>query len=114
MILRTFAVTGFDGCSPDFHAVIELPDRGSSSLPDGKPNLSARAPRTVESRPDLSALREPDVAAGEATVFNSGAVFPPEWFNVGAQLKNGLPFLPCPGTWSLYPIKCSGVEVFLK
>ena len=73
---------------------LNYPTAGVPRSPDGKPNLSAAAPRTPEGKPDLNGLWEPDVGDRSASVFNPDAVFPPEWFNIGAQLKNGLPLQP--------------------
>jgi hypothetical protein len=70
---------------------LNYPTSGVPRSPDGTPNLSAPTPRTPEAKPDFSGLWEPDVGDGRATVFNPGAVFPPEWYNIGAQLRNGLP-----------------------
>ena len=76
---------------------LNYPTAGVPRLPDGTPNLSAPAPRTPEGKPDFSGLWEPDVGDEHGSVFNPGAVFPKEWYNIGAQLKNGLPLRP----WAL-------------
>jgi len=76
---------------------LNYPTPGVPRLPDGTPNLSAPAPRTPEGKPDFSGLWEPDVGDEHGSVFNPGAVFPKEWYNIGAQLKNGLPLRP----WAL-------------
>lgn len=73
---------------------LDYPTAGVPRLPDGKPNLAAAVPRTMDGKPDLSGLWEPDLGGGTATTFNPDAVFPPEWRDIGAQLKTGLPFRP--------------------
>jgi hypothetical protein len=76
---------------------LNYPTAGVPRVPDGTSNLSAPAPRTPEAKPDFSGLWEPDAGDGHGSVFNPGAVFPKEWYNIGAQLKNGLPLRP----WAL-------------
>jgi hypothetical protein len=74
---------------------LHYPTPGIPRTPDGKPNLSAPAPRTPDGKPDLSGLWEPDTRHGTAiSIFQADVVFPPEWTNIGAQLKDGLPFRP--------------------
>jgi hypothetical protein len=73
---------------------LNYPTAGVPRLPDGKANLLAPVPRGSDGKPDLTGLWEPDANDGPATVFNPNAVFPPEFFNIGAQLKSGLPFRP--------------------
>jgi len=91
--LYMLAVTVFT-LAPICAQWLNYPTAGVPRLPDGKPNLSAPVPRTLDSKPDLTGLWEPDLSGGTGTVFNPGAVFPPEWSNIGAQLKPGLPFRP--------------------
>src|SRR5262249_52940092 len=80
---------------PVFPQWLNYPTPGIPRLPDGKPNLSATAPRRPDGKPDLSGLWEPDTRREtELSTFRTDVVFPPEWFNVGAQLKDGLPFRP--------------------
>ena len=74
---------------------LNYPTPGIPHLPDGRPNLSAPTPRTSEGKPDLSGLWEPDTRGGtDVSTFQTDVVFPAEWFNIGAQLKDGLPFRP--------------------
>ena len=74
---------------------LTYPTAGVPRLPDGRPNLAAPTPQTLNGQPDLSGLWEPDTRGGsEVSDFQTDAVFPPEWFNIGAQLKSGLPFRP--------------------
>src|SRR5215467_5286360 len=71
---------------------LNYPTAGVPRLPDGRRDLAAPAPRTPDGKPDFSGLWEPDVRAGvELSIFQAGVVFPPEWTNIGAQLKEGLP-----------------------
>jgi hypothetical protein len=74
---------------------LNYPTPGVPRLSDGQLNLSAPAPRTPDGKPDLSGLWEPDTrGATDISIFQTGVVFPPEWQNIGAQLKDGLPFRP--------------------
>ena len=74
---------------------LNYPTPGIPHLPDGRPNLAAPTPQTPEGKPDLSGLWEPDTRGGtNVSTFQTDVVFPPEWFNIGAQLKDGLPFRP--------------------
>ena len=68
------------------------PQPGVPKGPDGKPDLSAPAPRTADGKPDLSGLwmiyndPEPNGAPGRPPRVTGG--------NAGAGLKDGLPFQP--------------------
>ena len=74
---------------------LTYPTAGVPRLPSGQPNLAAPAPRTPNGQPDFSGLWEPDTQGGtDVSTFQTDVVFPPEWFNIGAQLKDGLPFRP--------------------
>jgi hypothetical protein len=74
---------------------LTYPTAGVPRLPDGRANRTAPAPRTLNGQPDLSGLWEPDTRDGtDVSTFQTDVVFPPEWFNIGAQLKDGLPFRP--------------------
>jgi hypothetical protein len=69
------------------------PTPGIPRTSDGKPNLAAPAPRTADGKPDLSGFWEADKTGGTGTSF-TGAQLPPLFNNIGAQLKDGLPFSP--------------------
>jgi len=74
---------------------LNYPTAGVPRLPNGQPNLTAPPPRTPEGRPDFTGLWEPDTSGGtQLSTFRTDVVFPPEWYNIGAQLKDGLPFRP--------------------
>lgn len=68
---------------------LNLPTKGVPRTRDGKPNLTAPAPR-VNGKPDLSGMWElahPDTPVGDY-------VPGPEFLNMGATLEGGLPYLP--------------------
>ncbi len=69
------------------------PEPGVPKGPDGKPDLTASAPRTVDGRPDLSGVwirfddPEPNgLALGRPPLVKGG--------NAGVGFKDGLPFQP--------------------
>jgi hypothetical protein len=68
------------------------PTAGVPRLANGQPNLSAPAPRTMDGKPDLSGVWRA-IADGEGVSF-AGAPLPALFRNIGAQLKDGLPYRP--------------------
>ena len=66
---------------------------GVPRLPDGKPNLKAAAPKTTGGRPDLSGiwyLHFDACGPFGCADYQAG----PEFFDFGAKLQGGLPYLP--------------------
>jgi hypothetical protein len=72
---------------------LDYPTKGVPRLANGKPNLSAPAPRAANGKPDLSGIWELEHApcAGESCGDYPAA---PEFINLGAKLKGGLPYRP--------------------
>jgi hypothetical protein len=71
---------------------LNYPTPGIPRLPDGKPNLTAPAPRAVGGKPDLSgiwALEAPCPSDG-CRDYPAG----PEFADFGARLSGGLPYQP--------------------
>ena len=90
-------------CSPLSAQWLHYPTPGIPRLQDGKPNLTAPAPRTADGKPDLSgiwglACPVADNRNGTVTganVFCATEVsVPPEFFNFGQSIKDGLPYQP--------------------
>src|SRR5215471_13790770 len=78
---------------------VNYPTAGIPRLPDGKPNLTAPAPRTAEGKPDLSGiwgLACPVANAVNGTITGPNVFcatevsVPPEFFNFGQSIKDGL------------------------
>ena len=89
-------------CTPAAAQWLNHPTSGVPKGRDGRPNLTAPAPRTAEATPDLSGLwrtRTIEVPGLEPLTepVAGSYVFPPEFGNIAARLKGGLPYRP----WAL-------------
>lgn len=82
------------------------PTPGVPRTPDGKPQMSAPAPKTSDGRPDLTGIWQNDRTVGGTVAARSSANPPstnedllaiakrsPFW-NLGSQFPDGLPFTP--------------------
>jgi hypothetical protein len=69
---------------------LNYPTTGVPRLPNGKPNLSAPAPRTADGKPDLSGIWRLDAQCPPGGC--SDYVAAPEFLDFGARLKGGLPY----------------------
>jgi hypothetical protein len=67
------------------------PTAGVPRLPNGRPNLSAPAPRTAEGKPDLSGIW---IIEGAADPTADGPQRTVQFWDIDAGLKGGLPFQP--------------------
>ena len=89
-------------CTPAAGQWLNHPTPGVPKGPDGKPNLTAPTPRAADGKPDLSGLwrtRTIEIPGVEPlTEPVAGSLnFPPEFGNLGAVVKGGLPHQP----WAL-------------
>ena len=71
---------------------LNYPTRGVPRTADGKPDLNAPAPRTADGKPDLTGIWQLLPVGG---AFGQVDYPPaPEFLNLGAKLKGGLPYQP--------------------
>ena len=73
---------------------LNYPTPNIPRLPNGKPNLSAPAPRSADGRPDLSGLWEPGTQGAATPTVSGEVLLPLEVVNIAARLKGGLPYRP--------------------
>ena len=71
---------------------LNYPTAGVPRTRDGKPNLSAPAPRTADGKPDFSGLWEADTVGATFAPVAGAAALAPEFVNIAAKLKGGLPY----------------------
>jgi hypothetical protein len=72
---------------------LRYPTAGVPRLPNGQPNLNAPAPKGADGKPDLSGVWLANPESGTGVSF-TGAPLPALFRNIGAQLKDGLPYRP--------------------
>jgi hypothetical protein len=71
---------------------LNYPTRGVPRTADGKPDLDAPAPRTADGKPDFTGIWQLQPVPGP---FGQVDYVPaPEFLNLGAKLKGGLPYQP--------------------
>ena len=81
----------FAGCA--LGQWLNYPTSGIPRMPDGKPNLSAPAPRTADNKPDLSGIWEMKGRPGETSLLGQ-LPGPAESANIASSLPQGLPYQP--------------------
>ena len=95
MTIRAVAIL-LAASAPGFAQWLNYPTPGIPRLPDGKPNLSAPAPRTA-GHPDLSGVWQLEPAPCAANGLNAcGSDYRGgrEFGNLGVNLSGGLPYQP--------------------
>lgn len=70
---------------------LNYPARTTPRLPDGRPNLTASAPRGVDGIPDLTGIWE---VVGDRVMPTDGRVRSKYVYDIAADLPGGAPFLP--------------------
>ena len=70
---------------------LDYPTAGIPRLPDGKPNLTAPAPRAADGTTDLSGIWE---VVGDRVMETDGRVRSKYVYDIAADLPGGAPFLP--------------------
>jgi hypothetical protein len=85
---------------------ISYPTRGIPRTRDGKPNLSAACPRTGDGKPDFSGLWISVPTRAATPNFPGCEPSAEEFANIGASLKDGLPYQP----WAAELVKKRIVE----
>ena len=70
---------------------LTYPSAGIPRLPDGRPNLTAPAPRTADGRIDLSGIWE---VVGDRVMETDGRVRSKYVYDIAADVPGGAPFLP--------------------
>ena len=75
---------------------LNYPTRGVPRSADGKPHLSAPAPRALDGRPDFSGIwqLEPDASCPPGIGCQVDYPVGSEFRNIGAKLPGGLPYQP--------------------
>ena len=71
---------------------LNYPTAGVPRLADGKPNLDAPAPRLADGKPDLSGVWQLEASCPSEGCADYPAA--PEFLNIAAKLKGGLPYQP--------------------
>src|SRR5262252_1650639 len=81
-------------CVPLAAQWLSYPTPGIPRTIDGKPDLSAPMPRTPDGKPDFSGLWDASTEGATYAPTAGGLLLSPELVDIGARLKNGLPFRP--------------------